>query len=412
MADLKERIARSLGNIQAWGRNAKILVSTELFWGIPMAWVWFYQAVFMRNLGMDEVFIGFSITLPLVLQMFLPMLGGYLADKIGRKRVFLLFDSGWIGSMAIWFIAKEPWQIILAMLLQGLSATIFGVWETLLVEDTELPYRAGIYSLIQFIYIFGGLLTPVAGALISLYGVDQGCRYMFLIALIAITTAFIIRLIYLKESETERAILSPKENDSTGPKGYIETSRMIIKHRRLLIPFALTIIGSLVYPLINTYKPLYLSDPRALALDESIISVIPMASAIPSLVALSLITPKLRHTRIRKALLVGYACGILGAITLITAPKGALILAVLSSILDSARSVATFSILRVLLVNAIDEVNPYARAKIMSLVTTCSAFASWPAPVIGGYLYTISPIWPFVLAALLLVVSLCLMLKI
>ena len=137
-----------------------------------------------------------------------------------------------------------------------------------------------------------------------------------------------------------------------------------------------------------------------------------MASSIPSLIALSLLIPRLKQNHIRKALLIGYVCGISSSVILITAPRGALVLAILSSVLDSARSIAIFSILKAFLVNTIDEIDPFAKAKIISLVTMYSAFASWPAPVIGGYLYTVSPAWPFILIILLLTGSLSLMSKI
>jgi len=411
MAGLRERIARSFPGIQTWGLNAKVLMSTEML-NVPMSWIFFYRTIFMRNLGMDEVFIGYAVVLPTFLQMLLPMLGGYFADRFGRKRVYLLFDIGWIGSMAVWFMATEPWHVVLALFLQGLTTTTFGIWETLLVEDTEPQYRTGIYSFVQSNYIFRGLLTPVAGTLVFLYGVDQGCRYMFLATLITMTVAFIIRLACLRESEIGKTLLLLERDGSARPKGYIETSRMIIKHKRLSVLLVLSVIGNMTLPLVTTYQPLYLSDSRALALDESVISVIPMVSSVPSLIALSLLIPRLKQNHIRKALLVGYACGIFSLTILITAPRGALVLAILSSVLDSARSIAIFSILKAFLINTIDEVDPLAKAKIMSLVTTYSAFASWPAPVIGGYLYTASPAWPFILIIVLLIGSLSLMSKI
>jgi len=411
MAGLREKIARTFVDIQAWGRNARILVSTEIL-NVPMSWIFFYRTIFMRNLGMGEVFIGYAVMLPTLLQMLLPMLGGYFADRFGRKRVYLLFDVGWIASMAIWFIATEPWHIILALLLQGLTTTTFSIWEILLIEDTEPQYRAGIYSFIQSNYIFRGLLTPVAGTLVFLYGVDQGCRYMFLLTLITMTVAFIVRLAYLRESELGKTIVSLERDGSARPRGNVETSRMIFKHKSLLILLVLSVLGDMTLPLITTYQPLYLSDSRALALNESVISVIPMASSIPGLIALSFLIPRLKQKHIRKALLVGYVCGISGSVILITAPPGALTLAIFSSVLDSARSIAIFSILKALLINTIDEIDPFAKAKIMSLVTMCSAFASWPAPVIGGYLYAASPAWPFILIILLLIGSLSLMSKI
>jgi MFS family permease len=102
---IKGEIARNFESAKFWGKNAKVLVATEALFAVFMSWVFFYQAVFLRALGLDEVSIGVVMTVPLALQMFLPMLGGYLADRFGRKRVLILFDSvGWIGAMCVWFI--------------------------------------------------------------------------------------------------------------------------------------------------------------------------------------------------------------------------------------------------------------------------------------------------------------------
>ncbi|MGQ9515240.1 MAG: hypothetical protein ACUVTL_09395 [Thermoproteota archaeon] len=155
-----------------------------------------------------------------------------------------------------------------------------------------------------------------------------------------------------------------------------------------------------------------MSDPRALALDESIISIVPMASSIPSLIALLFLIPRLNFSRIRKALLFCYMCSILGLATLIVAPKGSLALATLSAILDSARYVAVFCILRTLLINTIDEANELLRAKVMSLIIAFPALVSWPMPMVGGYFYTLSPALPFVATILLLILSAYLVTKV
>lgn len=407
-------IMRNFDYVKLWGRNAKIFVSTEILFAIFMSWVELYKAIFMRSLGFNEIFIGFVLMLPLIPQMFLPILGGYLADRFGRKRILMVFDSvGWIGSTAAWVVAREPIHVIAAALLQGLSTTIYGVWETLLVEDTQPHHRASIYSTIQMMYVFAGLLTPGAGALVSMYGVEQGSRYIFLAYLLALVFMFSTRQALLTESRIG-VLLSRKGADEPSKPGvsYMGVLRAIARHRKLLIVFALTTIGTIQYELATIFKPLYLSDPKALALDESIISVVPMASSIPSLLALFFVIPKLGIARIRKALLFCYACGILGLVTLVAAPKGSLALAVLSAILDSARYIAVFCILRILLVNTIDEANELLRAKVMSLIIAFPALVSWPMPMIGGYLYTLGPALPFMAATLLLVLSVYLVVKI
>jgi len=106
-----------------------------------------------------------------------------------------------------------------------------------------------------------------------------------------------------------------------------------------------------------------------------------------------------------------YASGFLGLVVLMIAPKECMFLAILSAVFDSARFLAAFSIMPVLLFNAVDEVDPFAQAKIMSITMTFSALVSWPIPAVGGYLYTANPIFSFVIASVSLILSVGLLLK-
>ncbi|MCD6443825.1 MFS transporter [Candidatus Bathyarchaeota archaeon] len=196
-----------------WGRNAKVLIATEPLWSIPMSWIFFYRPIFMKSLGVSEVEIGFTITLYSILQTFLPLLGGYLADRFGRKRVFMAFDVvGWITSLALWMLATEFWQMMLAIVFEGLVTVIFPVWECMLVEDTSPEYRASIYGYINLIYVSGNLLTPLAGLMVSTYGIVAGYRAMCMLALTTLTTMFILRQTLLRETEIGKVLLKERSD--------------------------------------------------------------------------------------------------------------------------------------------------------------------------------------------------------
>lgn len=412
MVRLTETIVRIFNDMQAWGRNAKVTVLSETFWSMPIAWIFFYQTIFMRELGIDEMLIGISLTLNLILQVFLPMLGGYLADRVGRKRTIMFFDTfGWIGTTGMLFIAKEFWQIVLAMVFQALPYAIEGVWDAYLGEDTMPRYRAGVFGFIRLIWIVAGLLTPIAGALISSFGVEQGFRYVALLATISTAVMLLIRQILLRESEVGKMLSSSDDKILTRPKSYIETLRIVTKHKEILILLLLSIIQSTSGKMIITFRPLFLTDPRALALDESVVSVIPTASSISGILILSLVIPRLKPSHIRKALIVSYVSGFLGLAVLVIALKESIFLAIISAILDSLRFLAAFSIMPVLLFNTVDKVDPFAQAKIMSMTMTFSALVSWPIPAVGGYLYAVNPMYPFLFAALSLIISVGLLLK-
>jgi len=57
MSRLAMEVRRIIADMDAWGRNAKVLIATEIFWA-PSIWIFFYQTVFMREIGINEVLIG------------------------------------------------------------------------------------------------------------------------------------------------------------------------------------------------------------------------------------------------------------------------------------------------------------------------------------------------------------------
>jgi len=378
-----------------WGRNARVLIATEPLWSIPMSWIFFYRPIFMKSLGVSEVEIGFTITLYSILQTFLPLLGGYLADRFGRKRVFMLFDVvGWITSLILWILATEFWQMLLAIIFEGLNTVIFPVWECMLVEDTCPEHRASIYGYINLIYVSGSLLTPLAGIMVSTYGIIAGYRAMCILALTSLTTMFILRQIFLRETEIGKALLKER-GEISGFKGYRKALQIVVRRKPILLIFLCNILGALYYTISGTYNALYLTDSRGLALDESLASLVPAASSVTSILLLTIFSPMIREEKtLLKSLTIAYLLSALSLTVLVTAPKGYLSLATLSGVLSGFYTLA-YPAIRTFLTNRIDIVDEKARAKVLSLSTTFSALANWLTPTLAGYAYQIDPRIPF-----------------
>jgi len=81
---------------------------------------------------------------------------------------------------------------------------------------------------------------------------------------------------------------------------------------------------------------------------------------------------------------------------LMMASRESLELAVFLAVLDSVSKIPVIS---VLLLGTVDYVNPFANAKIVSLVSTLSALIRRPIPASSGYLYALNPTFPFMVAA-------------
>lgn len=388
-----------------WGRNAKVLVLTEPLWSIPMSWVFFYRPVFMRSLGITEVEIGLMMTLYSILQIFLPLFGGYLADRFGRKRVLMLFDVvGWVSAMSLWLIARELWHMILAIVFEALITVIYSVWECMLIEDTDSEHRASIFSTINLIYVIGGLLTPLAGLILMSYGIELGCRMLFTIASISLCVMFTVRQIFLRETEIGNLLLRER-GDLSGFRGYRRAIGIVFRTKIILLVFICTVLGGFYYTVSGTYNALYLTDSRGLGLSEGLASIVPASSSIVAILLLTTILPKIRgEENLLKVLVFGYILAAISVTMLIIAPNGCLILAVTAGIMGGFY-ILVYPTIRTILVNRIDLVDERAKAKILSLSTTSSALVNWLTPTLAGYAYAINPKIPFTVSVGILMVN-------
>ncbi|MFD1907174.1 MFS transporter [Paenibacillus rhizoplanae] len=68
-----------------------------------------YATLYMYELGLTELNIGWITTIGLIVQVFSSLLSGYLTDRLGRKRAILYFDLlSWSLATLLWAFFTEP----------------------------------------------------------------------------------------------------------------------------------------------------------------------------------------------------------------------------------------------------------------------------------------------------------------
>jgi DHA1 family tetracycline resistance protein-like MFS transporter len=393
-----------------WGRNAKILVATEGFWGIPMSWVYFYRPIFLNQvIGLTEVQIGFLSAVLTFSTIVSPLAGGYLADRFGRKNVLMLFDTtSWLSSLVIWYWTRSMLFAFVAYILEGLVSVIYSVWECMLVEDTAPEYRSGIYGIVLAINSVGSLSTPVAGYVIGSLGIDAGTRMLFLLTFAVLVPMFAIRFVFLRETEFGKQIM--KERSFAGLGGYKDSLAVIKRNRTILVLMLMSVLSSFYYASV-TYRPLFLINENGLGLSDELASLVPAASSISSLIMASFIVPKITSKAgYIKTLALGYGLGFVSLLWLSLSPKGDLLSAVLSSVLLGVFGATAFSVFKVFFTNEIETANSKARAKILSITGTLTSLFGLPAPIMVGYLFSLNPRIPFIVVSATLGVSLAMLL--
>jgi MFS family permease len=393
--------------ISTWGHNSKVLALTEIFWSLPMSWVYFYRPIFLRNLGLTNVEIGLIFSTLSFYNVVLPFFGSILASKLGKKRAFMLCDSvGWTLALINWIISKSFIHVMIAISFEGLIWTTASVWETLLVEDTKPEFRASVYSFVSLMYTIGSLATPVAGILIGLFGVDFGNRILLSIALLSLIIMFILRWTLLHEGK-ERLNNERGMKVHANLKEYEKAIQMILHSKPLLIILITSILGSVYYIATSDYLPLFLVDEKGLNLTASLASVIPLLSSSVTLLLLLFYVSKLRNKEQHLlALTIGYASGFVSYFLLVTFTRNSLFVAFLFSIFNGLYSSVSFSVSRTFLNNEIDEIDSDARISILSIVAISTNMANVLTPMLLGFLYSLDPRFPFFLVVIAMLINL------
>lgn len=137
---------------------------------------------------------GYALTFGLTL-----VTGGRLGDALGRRRMMLIGLSGFILASAAVGLAPSAGVAVTARLLQGASAGLLTPQNSGLIQELFRGAERGrAFGAFGFTVGVSSALGPIlGGAIIALFGAEQGWRYIFLvnvpIGLVAMV--FIARLV-------------------------------------------------------------------------------------------------------------------------------------------------------------------------------------------------------------------------
>lgn len=402
---------RVRGLFAALEGNARVIVVTEGVAAISFEWYGTYLPLYMLALGVDKMQVGVLASALIATKLLSTLLGGYLADRLGRKRVLVVFDIlCWGVPMFLYAIAQNPVYFFAGRLINGLVYVVMPSFECLFVEDVPVERRTAVFGALQFLMAAARLLAPVAGLLVAWLGIVTAGRAIMATCMVSSVSIAIVRQFTMRETTMGRERMSAVAGVPawTLLREYATRLRSALRDRRLRTFLAVRNLGAFVTTMWTTYSAIYLTDERGVALAASSVAILPFVSALATMAVILLAAEWLRSERVYGNLLLGQALWLVAALVYLLSPARAIGFVVLWAVVSALNTALFRPAEQSYWANVVGD---RERAQVFSASSALMALVSLPAGPLAGALYTLAPRWPFGLAIALQIVALGLILS-
>jgi len=191
------------------GNEERSLVKASFYIGITSAVLWYVLILYWGSIGFSSEEIGYMDALGTVAGLVTYLVGGYLADKLGRR---LLFLTGLIATaigLTIFFGEREFVPFVIAYVFTNIGGSLAWPCLTALMADKTSPSDMKYFFSVQgFANQVGTTLATFLGIFVPAYlrdsygtGLDIGYGYVFLVTIVC---SFVPIIYVLRVTETDR----------------------------------------------------------------------------------------------------------------------------------------------------------------------------------------------------------------
>ena len=370
--------------------NAWILTWTSTVWSIGGALASPYQSLYYYFLGASPVLIGYLAATASLIAAVAQLIGGYVGDSWGRKRAIIIFSFLGVANNFVFFIVPSASLLVIPVII-GSVAGIYGpLFSTSLTESMDPSLRPRGIASYSFVNTIPSLFSPyIGGLLISHLGDIEGIRVAFFISGLFGILGISYRALTLSESFRPKTTVKFYAFWRKLISESVSAYRLAGRDVRLLLYYAS--LAAFGVGLASTFSVLYFI--QSLHFPPYIYGAL---VGVASLVSMLLLFPAARMAErfgLKRAVLYAslsvpfnqlfftYAKDISELIT--WSVVGGTGSALMGPPLTSLQS---------------DLVPRHMRARIMALFSAIPLLVSIPAQILGGYLYEITPVTPFLVS--------------
>ena len=391
---MSKRIAR-LQRFFYLPRNAWILTSTSALWSVGSSMANPYQSVYFASLGATPFVIGLLVAYGTGVTVLALLLGGYIADTWGRRKVVIMFSWVSVASAFAFCLIDSPALIVLPLSLASVASMYTPAFNSIMMDSIEASDRIRGFAVFSAINTIPSIFAPtVGGVLIDRFGATPGLRLCYLGSGLFGIVGVAIRSLRLRETYAGDAA-AKRSLSSYFKDPFVEGIRAVRKSnpvvKRLLLYVTLAGIGTgLTSPYVSIYVVDYL---RIDALSYSIVVDLAGATTVCLLFLVVFLVRRLGSKR--SILLASVAAPVSNVMFTQAKTMDELFEWGVTGAVSTALQTPSLSTMQA---EAIEQRN---RGKVLAMFSILPTMVSLPSQVLAGYLYgATSPVVPFVASIL------------
>jgi MFS family permease len=155
----------------------------------------------LLELGATAEIVGLWFMIESILVLAFQLPGGILADRFGRKKVFVAGTILRASSMVLWLPARTWLELIPGLIIHSMADIYVPALEAILAESLSYEKRGAAFAAYGTVTMVPQILMPfVSGIIVDRLGVSSGIRTALIIMLIMSSIFVIIRAKFLRET--------------------------------------------------------------------------------------------------------------------------------------------------------------------------------------------------------------------
>jgi len=188
-------------------------------------------AIYLHLIGFDELLIGFILSATLVNSIIFNLFSSFFADRIGRKKVLIIYASLMAVSGCVFFATENYLALIVAAFIGTINVTGSETGAFLSLEQAILPQTVkdikksntvfALYNIIGTLAMAGGiLLSSLPQVMQENFGFStiDSFKPLFLIYILAGIAVTLIYFFFSKEIEVKKILESKTFSSNLSPK--------------------------------------------------------------------------------------------------------------------------------------------------------------------------------------------------